>query len=84
MRNPVFRVSGKARLNLVSQFQKLARIVNFCLNFEASFDMKLSNKQTTKALLRLRRCAGYPLRLVYAFVVGGPPKTGFLASRPII
>ena len=41
--------------------------------------MIVFKKRIIKALIRLRRCAGWS---VYAFVVRKPPKTGFLASRP--
>ena len=41
--------------------------------------MVLSNRRIAKALIRLRRCAGWSA----PFVVRKLPKTGFLASRPI-
>ena len=51
--NPVFGVSDKARLKPVS-------------SATASLDMILSKKQITKALIRLRRCAGWSAPVLFA------------------
>ena len=46
----------------------------------ASLDMILSNKQITKALIRLCRCAGWSALLLFA----SPPKQIFLCRGSII
>ena len=71
-RKPVFGVSNKMRLKPASSATE-TRFRNENL-LVASLDMIVSNKRITKALMR---------RLVCAFVVRKPLKTGFLASRPI-
>ena len=45
----------------------------------ASLHMILSNMRITKALIRLRGCAGWSAPVLFE----KKPKTGFLASRPI-
>ena len=50
--------------NLPAQLQRLARTVKFPLG--ASFEMILSNKRITKALIRLRGCAGWSAPLLFA------------------
>ena len=65
--------------NQPTQRQRLARIYSEIL-LVVSFDKILSNKRITKVLIRLHQ----PLhlhRLVCAFVVNKPPKTGFLMPR---
>ena len=46
---------------------------------EASIDILLSNKQITKALIRLRGCTGWSAPLLFACIM-----PGFPALRPII
>ena len=53
---PVFGVSDKGRLKLVW------KIENFLVS---SLDMILSNKLLTKALIRLRGCAGWSAPLLF-------------------
>ena len=53
---PVFRVSDKARLKPVSSATETGKKIENSL--EARIDMILSNKRITKALIRLRVCAG--------------------------
>ena len=66
-RNPVLGVSDKVRLKLVCSASKTS--YNILISLVASFDMILSNKQITKALIRQRGCAGW-----YAFLLFGGPK----------
>ena len=61
----------QADSNQPAQLRRLARKIEISL--EACLDMVLSNKLTTKALIRLE-----------AFVVRNPVKTGLLVSRPIL
>ena len=76
-RKPVFGVSEKVRLKLVSSATETSKKSQILL--VASFDMILSNKQITKALSRLSGCVGWSAPVLFA----NPPKTAFLASRPI-
>ena len=48
------------------------------ISLNAILNMILSKERITKALTRLRWCAGWSAPLLFA----NPPKTGFLASRP--
>ena len=59
------------------KLQRLARKIEISL--EASLDIILSNKRITKGTDQTARMR----RLVCAFVVRKPQKTGFLGSRPI-
>ena len=77
VKKPVFGVSDKVRLKSVSSAKETSWILENLL--VASLDMILSSKQITKALIRLRRCAGWSV----PFVVRKPPKTGFLVLKPI-
>ena len=72
VRKPVFGVSIIARLKPVSSATETSLKIE--LVFVASLDMVLSKKGITKALMR---------RLVCAFAVRKPLKTGFFATRPI-
>ena len=76
VRQSVFAVSDKTGFKPVSP--KLQRLAKKNENLPvASLHMILDKKQTTKALIRLRGCAGWS---VYC---SQPLKTGFLATRPI-
>ena len=55
-RKPVFRVSDKARLKPDSSAKETSYKIEILPM--ANLDMKLSKKRITKALIRLRRCAG--------------------------
>ena len=50
--------------NQPAKLQRLARTEKFSLG--ASFEMILSNKRITKALIRLRGCAGWSALLLFA------------------
>ena len=66
--------------NKPAQLQRLARIVNFHLEQVLISYFPMSELQS-----RLSDCVdAHPRRLVGAFVVCKPPKTGFLAQRPIL
>ena len=73
---PVFRVSVKARFQPVSSATETNQ--KFEILLEASSDMIPYNTRITKALISLRRCAGWSAPLLFA-----PPKTGFLRPRLI-
>ena len=60
---PVFGVSKKRVSNRSSELQRLARILKFA---QASLNMLLSNKRLTKALIRLRGCAGWSAPVLFA------------------
>ena len=53
---PIVGVSEKARLKPVSSATETSKKIEILL--VASLDMILSNKRITKALIRLRECAG--------------------------
>ena len=55
-------VSVQARHNQPAQPQKLARVLKF-----RSRDIILSKQRTTKALIRLRGCAGWSAPLLFAY-----------------
>ena len=59
MRIPVFRVSNKTKLKPVSSATETTWKIE--ISFLASLDMILSNKRITKALIRLRGCASWPV-----------------------
>ena len=65
-RKSVFGISEKVRFKPACSATESS--YKYEISLVASLDMILSNKRITKALIRLRRCAGW-----YA-----PPKTGFL------
>ena len=75
-------------LKILGQFENLGFViistrVNIRLIARApllitSLDMMLSNKRITKALIRLRGCAGWSELLLFA-----SPEDRFLTSRPI-
>ena len=73
---PVLRVSEKQDSNQSPQLQRPVRKLNFCL-YKSRYDtfQKANNKGTYQSV-RMRR-------LVCAFVVGKPLKTGVLASKLI-
>ena len=66
VRKPVFRVSDKVSSNQCPQLQRLARKLKIEISLVASLDMILSNKQITKALIRLCGCAGWSAPLLFA------------------
>ena len=72
-RKPVLGVSDKGSFKPVSSATQTSKKIEILLL--ASLDMILFNKRITNALISMRR-------LVCAFVVGKPPKTGFVALRP--
>ena len=75
---PVFGVGlTKRDSNQFPQLHRQARILKFCL--KQSLDMILSSKRTNKGAYQSARMR----RLVCAFVVRKPPKTGFFVTRPI-
>ena len=61
---PVFGVSNKAGLKPVSSATETSQKIEILL--EASLDMILSKKQTTKALVSLHGCAGWSAPLLFA------------------
>ena len=61
---PVFRVSDKARLKSISSATETSWTSEILL--VASLDTTLSNKRITKALIRLRICAGWSAPLFFA------------------
>ena len=61
---PVFGVSEKAKLKPVSSATETSWKIEISL--VASLDMILFNKRTTKALIRLRECAGWSAPLLFA------------------
>ena len=77
MRKPVFGDSAKASFKPVSSATETS--YKFEILPVARLNMLLSKKQIIKALIHIARMR----RLVCAFVVRTPQKTGFLASRPI-
>ena len=61
---PVFRVSNKARLKLATSATETRwKTENLLVS---SLDMILSKKRITKALIRLRECAGWSAPLLFA------------------
>ena len=63
-RKPVFGVSVKARLKLVSSAGETSLKIE--ISSVAGLDMILSKRQITKALIRLRGCAGWSAPLLFA------------------
>ena len=63
-RKPVFGVSDKASFKPVSSAIETSKKIDISL--EASLDTKLGNKRKTKALIRLRVCAGWSAPLLFA------------------
>ena len=61
----VFGVSGKARLKPVSSATETIKKIEISL--VASLDMLPSEKPITKALIRLRGCAGWSASLLFAY-----------------
>ena len=61
---PVYRVSDKSRLKLVSSATETSYKIKISL--VASLDMIVSKKQITKALICLRGCAGWSAPLLFA------------------
>ena len=64
MTKPVFGVSDKVRFIPVSSATGTSYKIEISL--AASFDMVLSKKRITKALIRLRGCAGWSAPLLFA------------------
>ena len=75
--SPVFRVSNKGILKPVSSSTETSKKVDIW--FVTSLDMILYKKWITKALISLYGCESWSVPLLFT----NPPKTGFLASRPI-
>ena len=76
-RNPVFGVSNKAILKPVSSAIETSwKIEIFACSKIISGTFQKANNKSADQTARMRR-------LVCAFVVRKPPKTGFLATRPI-
>ena len=63
-RKPVFRVSVKARFKPVSLATETILKIGFSPG--ASLHMKFSKKRITKALIRLRGCAGWSAPVLFA------------------
>ena len=63
-RKPVFGVSYKARLKPVSSATETRQ--NSEISVVASLDVILFNKRITKALIRLRVCAGWSAPMLFA------------------
>ena len=61
---PVFGVSDEARLKPVSSATETSQKIE--LSFVASLDMVLSKKRITKAVIRLRGCAGWSAPVLFA------------------
>ena len=62
MTKHVFGISDKARLKTIPQLQRLAKNE---ISLVASLDMLHSNTRMTKALIRLRGCAGWSVPLLF-------------------
>ena len=63
MTKHVFGFPDKARLKTIPQLQRLAKKIENSL--VAGLDMLLSNTRMTKALIRLRGCAGWSVPLLF-------------------
>ena len=63
-RKPVFGVSDRASLKVVSSATEIS--LKNEISLVASLDMILLKKRTTKALIRLRGCAGWSAPLLFA------------------
>ena len=75
-RKPVFGVSDKVRLKSVSLGTETSQKIEILL--VASLDMILSNERITKALIRLRGCAGWSAPLLFI----KPRSLGFSCRGP--
>ena len=73
---PVLGVSDKVRFKPVSSATEINQKIEILL--VASLDMILSNKQTTKALIRQRGCAGWSAPLLF----GNPRRQVFSRRGP--
>ena len=73
---PVFGVSDKASYKPVSSSTVTSK--NIEISLEASLDMILSTKRITKALIRLRGCAGWSAPVLFAT----PRRPGFSRRGP--
>ena len=82
----VFGISGKGRLKPVSLATETSK--KFQISLEASLDMILYKKRITKALIRLRECAGWFAPLLFAnlrrqvFSRRGPYDNVMVISKP--
>ena len=63
-RNPVFGISDKARPKPVTSATETCKKIE--ISHMASLHLVLSKKQITKALIRLRGCAGWSAPLLFA------------------
>ena len=76
-RKPVFRFPRKRDSNQPAQLQRLVENRNFARSKSKYDTFQLANNKGAVQTARMRR-------LECGFVVRKPPKTGFLATRPII
>ena len=72
-------LQGKSHVRLKPTFSDTETRWKIKILHEASIDIFLSNKQITKALIRLRGCTGWSAPLLFACNM-----PGFPALRPII
>ena len=63
-RKPVFRVSDKVIFKSVSSVTEISKKIE--ISFGVSFDIILSKKRITKALISLRGCAGWSAPVLFA------------------
>ena len=84
-RKPVFGVSDKASFKPVSSATETSKKID--ISPVANNHMLLSKKRTTKALIRLRGCAGWSAPVLFAtprrqvFSRRGPDETGEINPR---
>ena len=64
VRKPVFRISDIARLKPACSATETS--LKNEISLEASLDIILSSKRITKALIRLRGCAGWSVPVLFA------------------
>ena len=75
-RKPVFGVSDKVRFKPIPSATEISKKIE--ISRVASLDIILSNKRITKALIRLRGCAGWSAPLLFAY----PRKQVFTRQGP--
>ena len=63
-RKPVFGICNQGRLKVACLIQKLARVENMDITIKG---IVLSRQWTTKALIRLRGCAGWSVPFLLAY-----------------
>ena len=64
-RKPVFRVSDQVRLKLACSATEASMRLEILVT--ETWDITLSRQETTKALIRLRGCAGWSAPLLFAY-----------------